>query len=168
MQSKIFTFLTLLIVIVGIASFTNSVSGRLPADEKANQARVSTDAGSSTARAFAWSMATADTYPDPSLPEYTIPMTQLTLTDGQITKEVGLFEGSCVAVDMSEESVARLDIPEGAVSMVSCWHAGGGVDIALFRDSARSDSYLVKRSYVDEGTAEESGIKTEFETLFEI
>ena len=85
-------------------------------------------------------------------------MTEVSVTFAGKTEVVGTEVGSCFVVE--ESAWALLD---GELSGVICYYAGGGNEYGIF---AEGDGYVVRKGYVEEGTAEGGGGRAGFETVF--
>lgn len=93
-------------------------------------------------------------------PETLSPLTRVTLSVGGTVHDVGTYAGSCSEI---EESAWEL-LP-GERSGVICWWAGGGQEIGVFEEEGK---LVVKVGVLEEGTAETSGTRGNFETLLEL
>lgn len=137
----------IVIVVLGVWMW----SPNTPEDE---DAPVVTDSTASSAQAlfFEW------TIKDLSEIDVAVPKTELTLNvTGDMEKNflVGSYDLMC----------AQQTIAGNEISAIACWFAGGGVDIAVFKENG---VYVVKERDVDEGTAEGGGSVGSFKTILEI
>ena len=89
-----------------------------------------------------------------------VPRTAVTVVQNGISRPVGEYDGSCFVIENSEWALLQNE-----ESGVICWFAGGGSEIGIFKEgSAR----VVKEGVVDEGSAEEPGVRGGFKTLFSL
>lgn len=91
-----------------------------------------------------------------------IPKTNVTLRNGATSYAIGTMEGNCFDI---AQSVWKLLAEEGELAGAICWFAGGGTEIGVFSEEGKA---VIKIGDVDEGTAEESGMRGNFKTLFTI
>lgn len=89
-----------------------------------------------------------------------VPMTEVALKAGADYHTIGKYTGTCF--DMKGSS-SKMDTHEVAGAV--CWYAGGGTEIGVFKEG---DKHIVKVGDLDEGTAEHSGFRGNFKTVFEI
>ena len=75
--------------------------------------------------------------------------------------DLGTYEGSCSEIKGSSWSLV-----EGEVSGVICWFAGGGTEIGVFEEA--NGSLVVKKGVLDEGSAEEPGMRGGFSLMFKL
>lgn len=85
-----------------------------------------------------------------------IPQTRVSYTVEGKTADLGTFEGHCA--DMAGSAWTMRD---GAFSGAICWFAGGGTEIGVFKEGG---AYVIKTAALDEGTAEEGGVRGEMLT----
>ncbi len=85
------------------------------------------------------------------------PLTTIGLRIHGEQRGLGTYEGSCFIVEESE-----WELLEGEKSGIICWFAGGGQEIGIFEEDGKE---VVKVGDVDEGSAEEPGIRGNFKTL---
>ncbi|MFZ2886800.1 MAG: hypothetical protein WA021_03200 [Minisyncoccia bacterium] len=89
-----------------------------------------------------------------------IPQTKVSYgVNGKVTA-VGTFEGHCA--DMEGSAWTKRD---GASAGAICWFAGGGTEIGVFLEGGK---YVIKTAVLDEGTAEEGGVRGEMRALITI
>ncbi|MBY0110695.1 hypothetical protein K2Y00_01685 [Patescibacteria group bacterium] len=86
------------------------------------------------------------------------PLTAVSLIWEGKTFDAGTHPGSCVAIEGSSWAL----VP-GEKSGAICWWAGGGVELGVFEEGGE---LIVKRGYLDEGSAEEEGMRGGFEPFF--
>lgn len=93
--------------------------------------------------------------------ESSVPMTQVTLaaSNGEFY-HLGTFEGTCFKIIGSSWELLENEIA-GAI----CWMPGGGKEIGVFQEAGK---LVVKVGDVEEGTAEEPGMRGNFEDVIEI
>lgn len=85
-----------------------------------------------------------------------VPRTQVFVDVHGTPVNVGRFEGYCADMQGSEWTIR-----EGAAYGAICWFAGGGTEIGVFHEGG---THVVKTAILDEGTAEESGVRGEMVT----
>lgn len=90
------------------------------------------------------------------------PLTKVTLVADGEARELGTATGSCSIVDGSGTSWS---LSEGEVTGVICYFAGGGEEFGVFYDAG---AYVVKKGVIEEGSAEEPGLRGQYEALFTI
>jgi hypothetical protein len=83
-----------------------------------------------------------------------IPQTQVSFNG----KVVGTYAGSC------SEMGAESTLLAGELSAVTCWYAGGGKEIGMFANEG--GGYDIMEGDVDEGSAEEPGMRGNFVVKF--
>lgn len=83
------------------------------------------------------------------------PQTKVTVTVDGKDYDTGTHDGTCASVQPTE-------LEAGELSGILCWWAGGGTEMGIFKEEGKM---VLKKRNVDEGTAEEVGIKTNFELL---
>lgn len=88
------------------------------------------------------------------------PLTRVTLVSGGERYDAGLYLGTCAPVENLPSGLLA-----GEKTGVLCWFAGGGSEIGLFEEAGRT---VVKVGSVDEGSAEISGFRGDFRTLFDV
>jgi len=91
-----------------------------------------------------------------------VPKTNVTLRNGVTSYAIGAIEGNCFDITGSDW---KLLAEEGELAGAICWWAGGGTEIGVFSDGGRA---LVQIGDVDEGTAENLGVRGNFRPLFVI
>lgn len=117
-----------------------------PAPPAANE---EVPASAQSERTFSWRFATTES--DDGMP----PRTQVDLiTDGDVY-DAGAYAGSCA-------EVAAENLLPNEVSGVVCWWAGGGDEIAIFKEGGR---YVLKHGLQEESTAESDGFRGNFTEL---
>ncbi len=82
-----------------------------------------------------------------------IPQTNVAISIDGVATKVGTYEGHCA--DMAGSAWSMRD---GASAGAICWFAGGGTEIAVFQENGK---HVVKTAVLDEGTAEEGGVRGE-------
>jgi hypothetical protein len=88
------------------------------------------------------------------------PLTEVSLTYGNITKVVGTYQGSCAVIDG-----ATWKLLVGEKSGVICWFAGGGSEIGIFDENGKT---VLKVGGVEEGDAETPGSRAQFRTVMSL
>ena len=88
------------------------------------------------------------------------PFTKVSLKVAGVEREIGTYLGSCFEIAGSSWTLA-----ENEKTGVICWFAGGGKEIGVFEEEGK---LVVKTGDVEEGTAEGSGFRGNYQTLFEI
>jgi|GEM_PF-792000 len=91
-----------------------------------------------------------------------MPKTNVTLRNGGTSYAIGTMEGTCFDVVQSNW---QLLTDQGELAAAICWWAGGGTEIGIFSEGGRA---VIKLGDVDEGTAEEPGVRGNFRPLFAI
>lgn len=86
------------------------------------------------------------------------PLTFVSVTAGGKTYDAGTYQGSCFTIEGS-----NWELLPGELSGAICWWAGGGTELGLFTEG---DELVVKRGYLEEGSAEVQGSRGDFSTLF--
>lgn len=86
-----------------------------------------------------------------------IPQTRVSLFYNGTINNLGVFEGSCAALEDGGQAL----LPNEQ-SGVLCWYAGGGIEIGVFLEDT---VLVVKKGFVDEGTAESEGFRGNFSDL---
>lgn len=86
------------------------------------------------------------------------PLTAVSVIWEGKTFDAGTHQGTCFTIEGSSWEL----LPQER-SGVICWWAGGGTEVGLFEEGGE---LTVRRGYLDEGTAEEAGMRGGFETLF--
>jgi hypothetical protein len=101
------------------------------------------------ARTFDWRFATTES--DDGMP----PRTQVDfITNGDVY-DAGAYAGSCA-------EIAAENLLPNEVSGVVCWWAGGGDEIAVFKEGER---YVLKHGFQEESTDESDGLRGDFTEL---
>ncbi len=85
------------------------------------------------------------------------PMTQVSVTFAGTTRDLGVHQGSCSTIEGSSWTLV-----DGELSGAICWFAGGGVEFGIFKEG---NNYVVKQGDLDEGSAEDPGLRGNFRTL---
>ncbi len=85
------------------------------------------------------------------------PQTEVKLLVNEKEYLLGTHEGSCVDMTTTGWRLVADEVA-GAV----CWFAGGGTELGVF---VEGENLVVKKGILDEGTAEESGTRGNFETV---
>ncbi|MEK9160481.1 MAG: hypothetical protein AAB440_00385 [Patescibacteria group bacterium] len=86
------------------------------------------------------------------------PLTSVSLIWEGKTLDVGTHQGSCFSIEGSS-----WELVPGETSGAICWWAGGGTELGVFEEGGE---LIVKRGYLDEGNAEEEGMRGGFEPFF--
>lgn len=89
-----------------------------------------------------------------------VPRTNVALTSGGKTYQVGEFDGSCSEIDGTSWTLV-----EGEKTGVICWWAGGGSEVGVFEEGGK---LVVKVGVLEEGTAEIPGSRGSFQTFVTI
>jgi len=88
------------------------------------------------------------------------PRTEVTLATNGKSYVVGTYDGSCAVVDGQSWKLLSNER-----SGVICWFAGGGVEIGVFEEGG---GFVVKQGSLDEGDAENAGLRGGFKALFNL
>lgn len=88
------------------------------------------------------------------------PLTHVAVTYAGEEHDLGIQQGSCTEIAGSSWVL----LP-GEVSGVICWWAGGGVEFGVFEEG---DGLVVKKGMLDEGNAEEAGVRGSFISLLSL
>ena len=86
-----------------------------------------------------------------------VPLTEVSLVYEGNLYALGAFEGSCSEIARSSWT----PLPN-ETSAAICWFAGGGVELGVFLENNR---YVVKKGQLDEGDAENPGVRGGFQSL---
>ena len=86
------------------------------------------------------------------------PLTAVSLIWEGKTFDAGTHQGSCFTVLGSS-----WELVPGEKSGAICWWAGGGTELGVFEEGGE---LVVKRGVLDEGSAEEEGVRGDFEPFF--
>ncbi len=85
------------------------------------------------------------------------PLSEVSVTYAGETHAFGTQQGSCFEI-----AASAWELTPGEISGVICWWAGGGVEFGVFVEEG---ALVVKQGMLDEGTAEEEGMRGSFKTL---
>lgn len=88
------------------------------------------------------------------------PQTKVAFTMRGVSHDVGTEIGTCSDIASSSWQL----LPNEKAGAI-CWFAGGGTEIGIFEEQ---NKLVVKKGQLDEGTAEEPGIRGDFKELFTI
>lgn len=146
MQKIIITIIALAVLGAGVWYFTAGDS--LPAADQADMA--------ATSEAYAWTL--TELPEDEANPG--MPRTSVALTAGGETSTIGVYNGSCAAIEDTS-----WELLEGEVTGVICWWAGGGDEIGIFNEGGR---HVLKVGMLEEGSAETAGFRSAFTTVREL
>ncbi len=87
------------------------------------------------------------------------PKTEVFLKTGGRIYNAGVHEGNC-----SHINTGWTPLPE-EIDGVICYHAGFGSEVGIFKENSE---IVVKKGVIEEGTAEEEGLRGDFEVLFKL
>jgi hypothetical protein len=85
------------------------------------------------------------------------PLSDVTLNANRKKYELGQYEGNCVDITTTGWKLVANEIG-GAI----CWFAGGGTELGIFSEGKK---VVIKKGVLDEGSAEESGSRGNYETV---
>ncbi len=108
-----------------------------------------------TQEKYVWTFKDMGTVGDANVPD-----TEVTLKYSGGVKTIGVFQGTCAAIDKSEWQL----LP-GEKSGVICWFAGAGEEIGVFEGK---NSLVIKVGTVEEGDAETPGGRSNFKTILNL
>jgi hypothetical protein len=146
-----------LLIIAGAVYFLGKGDAKAPAPEpEGENSALQSENERKTGPSLSWEFAPAG-----GDPETGAPMTKVMLVVDGESRDLGVHDGHCMIVD----GAGAWTLSEGEITGVICYFAGAGTELGVFYDAG---TYVVKQGVVEEGTAEEPGIRGEYEALFTI
>ena len=127
--------------------------GQKSTGDLARQTEIETKTIETTGEKLTWQFSTAGTAAEPK--------TNVSLIRASgFPYDLGSYAGNCV---VTEESAWKLE--KGEKTGAICWFAGGGDEIGVFEEKGK---LMVRSRTLDEGTAENPGVKGEWKEVLEI
>ena len=148
--------LVALLIVGGVVYFMGKNKAEAPAPEGVATEEAMLGAGDTRGPSLLWEFASAGGDPNKGAP-----LTKVMLVINGETRDLGTAQGNCMIVDGSGTSA----LVEGEITSVVCSFGGAGTEYGVFYDAG---TYVVKKGVIEEGTAEEPGMRGEFEALFTI
>lgn len=147
MNTKILLGVVIVIVIgVGVVFWL-----RQPTSDEGAKVQTPDTAGKIV---FTWHLADLGYGPE----DMSRPNTGISLSVGDKTYPIGTFSGSCSEIGAQNS----WSLYEGEKTGVVCMWGGGGFEFGVFEENGR---FVVKRGDLDEGSAEVSSVRGNFQTI---